>query len=62
MHLLRLEGQIRVASFQQGVVVEGDHTSVHRQPLAVLEVRRILLEHLRQVEGQIKLAAGEKEQ
>jgi pimeloyl-ACP methyl ester carboxylesterase len=39
------------------IVVEADHNNVHRHPLAVLEVRRILLEHLRQVEGQIKLAA-----
>lgn len=28
------------------IVVEADHSSVHRHPLAVLEVRRILLEHL----------------
>lgn len=38
------------------IVVEADHNNVHRHPLAVLEVRRILLEHLRQVEGQFKLA------
>jgi pimeloyl-ACP methyl ester carboxylesterase len=37
------------------IVVEADHNNVHRHPLAVLEVRRILLEHLKQVEGQVKL-------
>lgn len=30
------------------VVVPADHDNVHRHPLAVLEVRRILLEHLQQ--------------
>jgi hypothetical protein len=30
--------------------------NVHRHPLALLEVRRILLEHLNQVEGQVKQA------
>src|SRR5439155_8216354 len=29
------------------IVVEADHSQVHRHPLAVLEVRRILLEHWR---------------
>jgi hypothetical protein len=38
------------------IVVEADRTSVHRHPLAVLEVRHILLEHLRQAERQINLA------
>jgi hypothetical protein len=28
------------------VIVDADHVNVHRHPLAVLEVRRILLEHL----------------
>jgi hypothetical protein len=28
------------------LVVPADHTSVHSHPLAVLEVRRILLDHL----------------
>lgn len=31
------------------VVVEADHVNVHRHPLTVLEVRRILLQHLREV-------------
>ncbi len=30
------------------VVVTADHTHVHQHPLAVLEVRRILLEHLQE--------------
>ena len=28
------------------LIVPADHTTVHAHPLAVLEVRRILLEHL----------------
>jgi pimeloyl-ACP methyl ester carboxylesterase len=32
------------------LVVEADHSNVHRHPLAVLEVRRILLEHLRSLQ------------
>ncbi|MBY0528209.1 MAG: hypothetical protein K2R98_32740 [Gemmataceae bacterium] len=32
------------------IVVDADHNQIHRHPLAVLEVRRILLEHLRQVQ------------
>ncbi len=31
------------------IVVPADHVNVHRHPLAVLEVRRILLEHLNQL-------------
>ena len=33
------------------IVVPADHTTVHQHPLAVLEVRRILLEHLTDVES-----------
>lgn len=32
------------------VQIAADHSSLHRHPLAVLEVRRILLEHLQQVQ------------
>jgi hypothetical protein len=32
------------------IVVPADHTHVHHHPRAVLEVKRILLEHLRQAE------------
>jgi len=34
------------------IVVPADHTTVHTHPLAVLEVRRILLEHLADLRGQ----------
>lgn len=38
------------------IVVDADHLSVHRHPLSVLEVRRILLEHLQQMDReQIRL-------
>jgi hypothetical protein len=33
------------------LVVPADHYHVHHHPLAILEVRRILLEHLREVDG-----------
>ena len=36
----------RVADAQSEVIVPAAHTTVHSHPLAVLEVRRILLEHL----------------
>jgi pimeloyl-ACP methyl ester carboxylesterase len=38
------------------VVVEADHMTVHRHPLAILEVRRILLEHLAVLQNQPQLA------
>ena len=33
------------------ITVPADHSSVHSHPAAVLEVRRILLEHLAELEG-----------
>jgi len=33
------------------ITVPADHTTVHAHPAAVLEVRRILLEHLAELEG-----------
>jgi pimeloyl-ACP methyl ester carboxylesterase len=36
----------RLADAQSELIVPADHSSVHSHPLAVLEVRRILLEHL----------------
>jgi pimeloyl-ACP methyl ester carboxylesterase len=41
------------------LVVPSDHYHVHQHPLAVLEVRRILLEHLREVDGRLKGGNGE---
>ena len=38
--------------FQSEVVVDADHVTVHAHPRAILEVRRILLEHLAQVRGE----------
>jgi pimeloyl-ACP methyl ester carboxylesterase len=34
------------------IIVPADHSTVHTHPLAVLEVRRILLEHLAELRGQ----------
>ena len=39
------------------LIVEADHLAVHRHPLAVLEVRRILNEHLRTIIGPAMFAA-----
>jgi pimeloyl-ACP methyl ester carboxylesterase len=48
------DGVVAVASAKfdkavSEVVVPADHSKVHAHPLAVLEVRRVLLEHLRQL-------------
>jgi hypothetical protein len=40
------------ADFNSEIIVSADHSNVHRHPLAVLEVRRILLEHLNDVRAQ----------
>ena len=37
--------------FQSEIVVDADHMTVHAHPRTILEVRRILLEHLSQVRG-----------
>ena len=42
----------RVENAESEVIVPADHTTVQCHPLAVLEVRRILLEHLAELEGQ----------
>jgi hypothetical protein len=38
------------------VIVPADHMNVHRHPLAVLEVRRILLEHLHDLQARSRAA------
>jgi hypothetical protein len=40
----------RLDDVDSELVVPADHYSVHHHPLAILEVRRILLEHLREVD------------
>lgn len=42
----------RVDNAESEVIVPADHTTVQCHPLAVLEVRRILLAHLAELEGQ----------
>ena len=39
------------------LVIDADHTSVHMTPKAIFEVRRILLEHLRDVDADDRVAA-----
>lgn len=41
----------RIANAASEITVPADHTTVQTHPLAVLEVRRILLEHLTELEG-----------
>jgi pimeloyl-ACP methyl ester carboxylesterase len=41
----------RIAGADSEITVPADHTTVQTHPLAVLEVRRILLEHLAELEG-----------
>jgi len=40
----------KVEEAESEIEVDADHTGVHQHPLSVLEVRRILLEHLEQTE------------
>jgi hypothetical protein len=37
------------ADFQSEIVVDADHVTVHAHPRAILEVRRVLLEHLAEI-------------
>lgn len=41
----------RMPNAESELVVPADHTTVHQHPLAVLEVRRILLDHLAELES-----------
>ncbi len=41
----------RVAEVESELIVPADHTTVHSHPVAVLEVRRILQEHLAELRG-----------
>jgi hypothetical protein len=38
------------------IVVDSEHQQIHRQPKAILEVRRILLEHLESVQSEYRVA------
>jgi hypothetical protein len=40
------------------ISVPADHLEVHRHPLSILEVRRILLEHINSLSGAIQFAAA----
>jgi pimeloyl-ACP methyl ester carboxylesterase len=55
------DGVVSYASAQMDdveseVVVEADHTTLHHRAHAILEVRRILLEHLDQIDAEIRVA------
>jgi pimeloyl-ACP methyl ester carboxylesterase len=51
-----------IGTAESEIIVEADHMQVHRHPMAVLEVRRILLEHLRSVAAQNSMAATVRRQ
>jgi len=40
------------------LIVNAEHTTIHTTDKAILEVRRILLEHLREVDQNIRFAGG----
>jgi hypothetical protein len=40
------------------LVVECDHVNIHRHPRTILEVQRILLQHLREQSSQVVPAGG----
>jgi hypothetical protein len=40
------------------ISVPADHLEVHRHPLSILEVRRILLEHIHNLSGAIQFASA----
>ncbi|MFQ3648780.1 MAG: alpha/beta hydrolase [Gemmataceae bacterium] len=44
----------RLADADSELIVPADHFTVHQHPLAILEVRRILLEHLRETEQRVQ--------
>ena len=50
------DGVVEIASakrddFDSQMMIEATHTTAHRHPLAILELQRILKEHLRQIEN-----------
>ncbi|MDA0589883.1 MAG: hypothetical protein O3C17_17920, partial [Planctomycetota bacterium] len=54
------DGLVEIASakrddFDSQVMIEATHTTAHRHPLAILELRRILLEHLEQTDKPHKI-------
>jgi len=50
----------RMDDWESQLVVEASHQAIHTTPTAILEVRRILLEHLRQSRATIRLAGSEE--
>ncbi len=51
-------GSARIDGVVSELVVNADHSTVHAHPAAVLEVRRILLEHLAELRGHTGAAAA----
>jgi hypothetical protein len=49
----------RIEDVDSELVIEADHTHVHRHPRAILEVRRILLEHAAEYQAQQSHRAAE---
>ena len=45
---------------EREIVVESKHQDIHRKPRAILEVRRILVEHLEEVREETRIANGQQ--
>jgi pimeloyl-ACP methyl ester carboxylesterase len=54
------EESARIESVNSELVVPADHTTVHSHPAAVLEVRRILQEHLAELRGYARARFAER--
>jgi hypothetical protein len=49
----------RLAGVDSELVVPADHSSIHRHPQSILEVRRILRDHVQQVRSQPVVTASQ---
>lgn len=48
----------RMDDVESELIVNAEHTTIHTTNQAILEVRRILLEHLREVDQNVRVASG----
>jgi hypothetical protein len=57
------DGVVELASakmddVESEVIINAEHTTIHTTDKAILEVRRILLEHLQEVDQNVRFAGG----
>jgi hypothetical protein len=48
----------RIPGVESELIVDADHTTIHMTGRTIFEVRRILLEHLQEIDSQDRLAAS----